>query len=265
MLVKSSAFKWSVLFTLMLGVVSLRAQTVTNAPPKPKWVGDVSAGVTLTRGNSDTTLANLTANIDRKTDINELLFGGNATYGKAKVTVNNPTPGGAPITASSTTAQNADGFFQYNQLFTPRFYGYARVEGYHDDVADIHYRLTIGPGAGYYFIKNARTSFSAEAGPAYISQDIGSEKQNFVTLRVAEKFTFQLSDRAHLWENAEIDPDLQNTKSYIVTSEFGVAADLTAHKNLSLNVFLDDDYESEPAPGREKNDAKLVAAIDYKF
>ena len=64
---------------------------------------------------------------------------------------------------------------------------------------------------------------------------------------------------------AEIDPDLQNVKNYIVTSEFGIAADLNADKSLSLNVFLDDDYESQPAMGREKNDAKLVGAIDYKF
>lgn len=239
-------------------IVSLQAQVVTNAPPKPKWVGDVSAGITLTRGNSDTTLASLTASADRKTAADEWLLGANLTYGKAKVTVNNTT-------TTSTTAQQADGFLQYNALFTPLFYGYARVEGFHDDVADIHYRLTIGPGVGYYFIKNKRTDFSVEGGPGYISQSIGSSRQNFVTFRVAEKFHWQLSDRARLWENAEIDPDLQNTESYIITSEIGVAADLTADKNLSLNVFLDDDYESEPAAGRLKNDAKLVAAVDYKF
>lgn len=242
---------------LFLGIISAQAQTVTNAPPPPKWTGDVSAGVTLTRGNSDSTLANLTANVDRKTDLDEFLMGGNATYGSARVTANNTI-------ISSTTAQNADGFFQYNWLFTPRFYAYARVEGYHDDVADIHYRLTIGPGVGYYFIKNHRTTLSAEAGPSYIRQSSVIE-QDYITLRVAEKLTFQLTDRARLWENVEIDPDLQNTSSYIVTSEFGIAADLTADKALSLNVFLDDDYQSQPAIGREKNDAKLVAAIDYKF
>lgn len=242
----------------MVGVVSLEAQTVTNTPPKPKWIGDVSAGVTLTRGNSDTTLANLTASADRKTTSNEWLLGANLTYGEAKVTSNGAT-------TTSTTAQQADGSIQYNELFTPRFYGYARVEGLHDDVADIHYRLTIGPGAGYYFIKNKRMDFSVEAGPGYISQSIGSSRQNFVTLRLAEQFHFQLTDRARLWENAEIDPDLQNTENYIVTSEIGIAADLTADKSLSLNVFLDDDFESVPAQGRQKNDAKLVAAVDYKF
>jgi putative salt-induced outer membrane protein len=257
---KICPIKWPGLLCLMLGTVSLRAQTVavTNAPPKPKWTGDVSVGITLTRGNSDTTLANLTASADRKTPANEWLLGASLTYGKAKVTSNGTT-------FSSTTAQSANGFLQYNQMFTPRFYGYARVEGLHDDVADIHYRLTIGPGAGYYLVKNERTDFSVEGGPSCISQSIGSSRQNFVTLRVAEKFHFKLSDRARLWENAEIDPDLQNTKSYIVTSEIGIAADLTANKNLSLNVFLDDDFQSVPAAGRQKNDAKLVAAIDYKF
>lgn len=256
--------KWFSLLNLTFSIISAQAQTAataataTNAPPKPKWACDISAGVTLTRGNSDTTLANLTAAADRKTEENEWLMGGNATYGKAKVTA-----GGT--TVSSTTAQQADGFLQYNQMLNDRLYAYARIEGLHDDVADIHYRITVGPGLGYYFIKNKRADFSGEVGPAYISQCIGSSHQDFVTLRVAEKFHYQLSDRSRIWEQAEIDPDLQNIQSYIVTSEFGIAADLTADKSLSLNCFLDDNYESEPAAGRQKNDAKIVAAIDYKF
>lgn len=256
----SSIIKWFSLAILTLPILSASAQTpaVTNAPPKPKWVSDVSAGVTLTRGNSDTTLATLTANADRKTDENEWNFGGNATYGKAKVTA-----GGTTI--DSTTAQNADAFLQYNQLFTPRFYWYARIEGYHDDIADIHYRLTIGPGVGYYFIKQTNIDFSAEAGPAYISEHLGSQQLDFATLRVSEKFHFQLSDRARIWETAEIDPDVGNISNYIITSEVGVEADLNAAKNLSLQVYWDDSFNSKPVPGRQKNDAKFVAALDYKF
>ena len=254
---RKSVSKCLIFLFLLLGIISARAQSVTNTPAKPKWVGDISAGLTLTRGNSDTTLANFTANGDRKTDVDELLLGANATYGKATVTVDG-------VSTSSTTAQNAGGFTQYNWLFTPRLYAYIRVEGYHDDIADIHYRVTVGPGVGYYFIKNTRMDLSGEAGPGYISQSIGSSDQNFVTLRVAQKFHYKLSDRARLWETVEITPDLQNIQSYIVTAEIGIAADLN-NKNLSLNVFLDDNYQSQPAPGRQKNDSKLVAAIDYTF
>jgi hypothetical protein len=32
-----------------------------------------------------------------------------------------------------------------------------------------------------------------------------------------------------------------------------------------LRVYLDDTYNNVPAPGRKKNDLKLVAAVAYKF
>jgi len=243
---------------IVFAIVSARGQAVTNTPAKPKWVSDVSAGLTLTRGNSDTTLASLTAAADRKTDVNEWSFGANATYGKARIMVNG-------VNESSTTAQQADAFLQYNQLFTPRFYGYARIEGLHDDVADVHYRLTVGPGVGYYLVKNKRMDFSLELGPAYVSQELGSDRENYATLRGADKFHLQLSDRARVWQTAEIDPDVANWGNYIVTAEFGVEADLAANKSLSLQCYLDDTYESEPALGRMKNDAKIVVAVDFKF
>jgi hypothetical protein len=50
-----------------------------------------------------------------------------------------------------------------------------------------------------------------------------------------------------------------------VNFEIGIATDLTASKNLSLEVYFDDNYNSEPAPGRQSNDSKLVGAVDYKF
>jgi putative salt-induced outer membrane protein YdiY len=243
---------------IVIGVVTAKGQAVTNSPAKPKWVSDVSAGLTLTRGNSDTTLASLTAATDRKTDMDEWSLGANATYGKARVTVNG-------VNESSTTAQQADAFLQYNYLFTARFYGYARVEGLHDDVADVHYRLTVGPGLGYYLVKNKRMDFSLELGPGFISQELGSVRQNYAILRGAEKFHLQLSDRARVWESAEIDPDVENWGNYIITAEIGVEADLMANKSLSLQCYVDDTYDSKPAVGRLKNDAKTVVAIDYKF
>jgi putative salt-induced outer membrane protein YdiY len=253
--IKISQFlKWSGFLCLMLGIFSAQAQTViTN-----RWTGDVSAGLTITRGNSQTTLANLTANIDRKTTYDEWNFGGYATYGEARVTVDG-------VTANTTTAQQADGFGQYNRLFTERFYALARLEGFHDDIADIHYRVTASTGVGYYIIKNKRMDLAAELGPGYVSQSLGNDRQNFVTMRAAEKFNYHLSDRSKLWESAEIDPDLQDTSIYIVTFEVGISADLTASKNLSLEVYFDDNYNSEPAPGRQSNDSKLFGAVDYKF
>ena len=244
---------------ILAAAISARAQIATNAPPPaPKWQTAVSAGLTLTRGNSDTTLATLAAETDRKTEANEWNLGINATYGESKSSVNG-------VSTTSTTAQNVDGHIQYNQLLTDRFYVYARVEGLHDDVADIHYNITLSPGAGYYFIKNTNTDLSAEAGPGYVFERLDSETRDYATLRVSEKFHQRLTDRARLWETAEWLPEFDDFNNYIINAEIGVEADITASKSLSLQCYLDDSYYNEPAPGRLKNDSKLVMAIAYKF
>jgi hypothetical protein len=46
-------------------------------------------------------------------------------------------------------------------------------------------------------------------------------------------------------------------------AEIGVEAALT--KSFSLKTFLDDSYLNQPAPGKLKNDAELIAALSYKF
>lgn len=230
------------------------AQTQTNEPPKPKWTGLLSAGVTLTRGNSDTSLATLTAKADRKAEDNEWHLGLSGAYGQSKVNG-----------VSSTTAQSLDGFVQYNQLFTERFYGYARVEGLRDDVADIRYRVTLSPGAGYYFVKEKTVDLSGEFGPGYIFERLGTNDMNFATLRVAEKFHLQLSDRARCWQTVEWLPQVDDFGNYTINFEAGLEADLNSSKSLSLQFIFDDTYNHKPAAGRLKNDAKLIAAVAYKF
>jgi putative salt-induced outer membrane protein YdiY len=53
--------------------------------------------------------------------------------------------------------------------------------------------------------------------------------------------------------------------NYVINAEIGIEADLTKKKDLTLRAFLQDTYNNEPAAGREKNDARLVTAIAYKF
>jgi putative salt-induced outer membrane protein YdiY len=234
--------------------------TTTN-----KWQSSISAGATLTRGNSETFLGTFTAGTGKKWDQNELAFGADVAYGTTKVETKNPTPPPANTSHTDTTAENMHAFGQYNRLFNERLYGYGRIEGLHDGVADIDYRLTLSVGAGYYFIKNKETQLSAEAGPSYIVQRLGGDSQSYAALRLGEKFNQALSDRSRLWQTAEILPQVDDFNNFIVNFEIGIEADLNAKKNFSLRVYLDDIYNNVHAAGRKNNDMKLVAAIAYKF
>jgi putative salt-induced outer membrane protein len=229
------------------------AAAVPNAPPKsPPWDVTASAGLTLTRGNSKTLLAVATLLGTKKWDQNEVDLGVDGTYGESTIKGVN-----------SKTAESLHGFGQYNRLFTDRFFGYLRVEGLHDEVADIRYRLQIGPGAGYYLIKTTNTTLRAEAGPGYIYEQDSTEHHSYMSLRLAERFDEKLSDHAKIWQMVEILPQVDRFSNYIANFEVGIEAVLT--KKLSQKTYLQDSYHSEPAPGRLKNDLKLIAALAYKF
>lgn len=231
-----------------------RAQAAPADEKKPTWESSAFAGLTLTRGNSDTLLG--TANIltGKKWGHNELSFGLDGTYGETKL------PG---ATNTTKTAESIHGFGQYNWLFGDRLYGYGRADALHDAIADVEYRVTLSPGAGYYFVKNTNTVLSAEVGPGYVFEKLGSVEHSYATLRLGEKFTQKLSSHSRLWESAEFLPQVDHFKNYLVNAELGVEADITAH--LSLSTILQDTYKNEPAAGRKKNDLKLIAGVKYKF
>ena len=239
----------------LTAVNSAQAQAAAPTPPPDTgWKSSAAAGLTLTRGNSDTLLATLGAATGKKWDQNEVSLGIDGSYGKSTI-----------AGVNQTTAGSIHAFGQYNRLFNERLYGYLRLEGLHDAVADINYRITLSPGLGYYLIKEKKTSLSVEVGPGFVFEKLGGVNKSFVTLRVADKFSHELSDRARVWQYAEIMPQVDKFSNYIVNAEVGIEADLTADRKLSLRAVLMDTFNSQPAAGREKNDVKLITAIAYKF
>jgi hypothetical protein len=141
------------LAAFVLSSSSSTADTKPLEPPKKLWNSVVSLDLTLTRGNSDTFLATTTINTQRKWAMDELLLGGAAGYGNTTV---------KDSTGKETTSETQDylkGFGQFNHLFSERFYAGLRIEGLHDNVADINYRFTFSPMAGLLHQGNQHFSF----------------------------------------------------------------------------------------------------------
>jgi putative salt-induced outer membrane protein len=224
-------------------------QATTPAPePAPKWEKSAALGLTLTRGNSDTIL--FTGNVlgTKKSKVDEWSIGADAAYGKDRGVKNN---------------EMLHGFVQYNRLFTENWYGYGRLDGLHDAIADLDYRFTLSPGVGYYFIKNESSRLSLEGGPAFIYERQGNHSRGYLAARVAERFEQKLNDKTKIWQSLEFLPQVDRLSNYILNGEIGVDTALT--QKLSLRSYLQDTYDNEPAPGRKKNDLKLVTALAYKF
>lgn len=247
---------------LFSGTVALTAAE-TN-----KWDASIAAGATLTKGNSDTFMGNITFKATRKyTSRDEVLLGASGTYGTTKEEVtffdNQSPPREHKHDVTDTTTANANGFGQYNHLFTERLYGGVRLDLLHDAIADIKYRVTLSPLAGYYLIKETNTFLAVEAGPSLITEKVGDESDTYAALRLAERFEHKFSNKARVWQSIEILPQVDRFKNYIVNAEIGAEASLT--ENFSLRGVIQDTYDNEPAEDRKKNDIKLITSLVYKF
>ena len=231
------------------------AATAAGAPPAPAiapkfpWQNAVSVGLTLTRGNSDTMLFTADYLAQRKTPTDEYKLGLSGAYANQD---------------SKQTENDYKAFGQWNHLFTDRFFGYARVDGMRDLIADVDYRLTLGPGAGYYLLKATNTTLAVEAGTAFEAQRLDNQgDKTFDTVRFAERFEHKVNDHVRIWENVEILPQVDKFDNYVVNAEVGVETALA--KSFTLKTFLDDSYDNRPAPGKLKNNVRLVTALGYKF
>lgn len=252
--------------TLILSAAAMLSSFNTaRAADTNKWESSAAAGLTITAGNSDTLLGTLTLNSSRKWERDEVLLGANAAYGETTVERDVVLPSGVTLKRdqTDTTAANAQASGQYNHLFTERFYGGVRLNILHDRIADVKYRITLSPLVGYYVIKNPTTRLAFEAGPAFVAEKQGDEKNEYVALRLAERFEHKLSATAKVWQSIEYMPQIDRWGNYLVNFEVGAEAGLT--DKLSLRGVLQDSYDNEPAAGRKKNDLKLITSLVYKF
>ena len=228
------------------------------APEKPKWETTAAAGLTLTSGTKDTLLATAGINTSRKWDRDEFSLGVAGGYGQDN---NNPTQ----TTEANTEFVSA--FSQYNHLFgeQKRFYGGIRLDFLYDGIAELDYRVTISPLAGYYLIKNTNTTFAVEVGPAAVMEKYsGQSSDTYLGIRFAERLEHKISDSTKIWETVSYVPQVDRwTENYVITAEAGIDTAIT--KKWSLRVVLQSVYTSEPAPGTEYNELRLIAGTAYKF
>ena len=245
--------------------------TATPPPAPPKtWESSASLNLTATSGNSESLLFGGSILAKKKWSRNELNLGADLTYGQ---TTTENVAGGQLIKTKSTSAQNYGAFLQYNRLvWEDRGYLLGRADGRQDKVADVIYRFTLSPGAGYYFIRDKSLELSGEAGPGIAFEKLkGATETDYFTVRLAEKLKWIINDRSRLYQDLEYLPRVDNFNDFVVNASIKVETDIT--KSLALGVTLQDTYRSEPAliPGtmptlhRKKNDLKILAGVTYKF
>jgi len=217
-------------------------------PPKEKWQSEIALGLTMTSGNKDTLMLTADARAQRKKYPTEWAFGLSASYGEV---------------SGVKSTELFKGFGQFNRLFGQLWFGYLRADGLHNDITDVDYRFTLGPGLGRYLIKRKQTTLTVESGATFVWERVAGIENDYVTVRFAERFEHKFNDRTRLWQSVEFLPAVEDWSDYVVNAEVGIDSALS--KALSMRVYLQDTYDNKPAPGREPNDLRLISALVVKF
>jgi putative salt-induced outer membrane protein YdiY len=217
------------------------------------WGGFVDAGLSTTRGNSDTLSFVLAAKAIRAAPSDKITVYMNSIYSK-----NN-------IAGVSTTAAHAiTGGLRGDLNVNPKLFAFGFTDFDFDQFQMLNLRNVLGGGAGYHAVKTKRTVFDLSGGgaydQAYYSTGAAIRSGEIV---VGESFSYQISSRSSFSEQLQFFPNLSYTGQYRGTFDSSITTRLSNW--LNWQVTFQDRYVSNPIPGIKDNDLLLSTGIRVTY
>ena len=214
-----------------------------------EWTSSFDLGMSYASGNSETLLVTTSFTIDKEFGLNNEFFS-NITYAYG-------TDEGA------TTTEEALATASWRHLFRETLYRGVRLDGRHDELADIKYRIGISALIGHYFVRDEMTQISLEGGLGYTWEEQGGVSESFFNLYLGERAEHWVTDYTRIFQSFAVFEPVSDFADFRLILELGLETFLS--QNLSFKVFMQDKFENTPAPLREQNDIKVVSGISYKF
>jgi putative salt-induced outer membrane protein len=227
-------------------------------PARPPWKGFVSAFAAGTSGNSETFGVGARANLLRESDDDRLEFYGRGDFSQQE----DPDNG-----EDETTVQKATGGVNYDYFVHEPWFVGAFTQFDHDFLQDLVLRTRIGAGPGYRFIKREDMELLGRVGIAYVNENYRSssdtEDRSFVAAFLSERWRWTLSETQRLLQGLDITPNLEDFGDTLF--HFDIAFQQDVAKGIFLDVSFADDYDTDPAEGRKKNDTTYGVGLGYRF
>ena len=250
------------LIVVTAGLVALGLHAQEAAPARAsKLEKSLTLGLNLTDGNSETMLANGNLQIAGEKDLlGSFKVGLEGNYGE---NTTRSVVDGVEIKEDETTVSNAKLTGNAKKTLTPRTYAYLDGSVLNDDIADISYRATLGPGLGLFLVKSDSISLSLDAGVLQLWEDVAGASDDYWALRFSQAFEYKFAANSKIWQSVGYTPEAGDFENYLATAEIGVEAPLQGR--LNLRVVLQDKYDSEPGEDVKHNALTLIAGVSIKL
>ena len=216
------------------------------------WGGFLDSGLSLSRGNADTTNFTIGATATRMTDKDKASAFINSIYSSG-------TTNGVTLTTAS--AIHAGLRFDYN--LSNKTFAFAFTDFDHDRFQQLDLRNVIGGGLGYHMVKSDITNFDIFAGGSFNQEYFTTLTRRSGEALVGESFDHKLSSAFSVKQRLEFYPDLSSMGDYRVV--FDTAAITKLSKFLSWQVDASDRYITNPVNGLKGNDLLFTTGVRVAF
>jgi len=226
---------------------------------KRNWTLAVILGANLSSGNTESYQVNAGAEYNYKIQDSDIKAGFSVNYGKVQQT----DADGNKNMVKDVDKYNIYTSYRYN--FSKRYFADVIATMMHDYKADIKYRYKVGPNVGVNILNSETFLLSTSVGAVYLHEEyennLGSDE--YLAWRLAEDFTWNISEGTKLVQGVEYIPESDNFDNYL--ANFTISLEAPVAKGMSMFVTFKDAYANEPVDDKKKNDTSLIFGLQYSL
>jgi putative salt-induced outer membrane protein YdiY len=220
-----------------------------------QWKGSVNAGVTITDGNTDLTTLSAGGDAKLRREKDRISLGAFWNFQQTKNEVS-----GANEISQRTSGADA----QYDYFMNERTYLFAQASAENNKQADLDLRATVGGGAGHQFLEREDLKLSAEAGPAFVSENFGSSPDSeYLAARGAYDVDWQVNKDWQILHSGVVFPSLEDSDDVYV--KLDTRARLTLSESMFAQLQWVFDYDNTPAQGADRQDNRYLLSVGWSF
>ena len=223
------------------------------ADSKRKWVSQAAANISGKSGNTDEKNmgVNFSATLASKEDALKFY----ASYDRKE-------------TDGSTTADETKAGMRYTAYFNDPWGWYVRQELERDAFENIKLRSVTAGGVSYRFADEDHYKLSANSGLSYRYESYkdGTPATGSLGLDVGLQHFYRFKNRVEINNELTWVPSIQDFASYLLTQNSWLDFPLGDSKLWKVRMGLRNDYNSQPAGGREATDTTYYSSlvVDWK-
>jgi putative salt-induced outer membrane protein YdiY len=200
-------------------------------------------------GNTETLVVGGAGAVQRDTDADRMRLGVRTEYEERD---------------NELSVQRTRGFADYDYYLGKKWYltGLVRLE--HDKFQDLSLRTTVGGGPGYRFFDRDDLKLRVYAGLAYVNENFNEDPdRDFLSALAGDEFRWKITESLSIYQLAEVYPSLDDVTDTLIHVEAGERQTLI--KGMFVDFGVVNEYDTEPAEGKKKNDFRYLGQIGYEF